>query len=129
MLLLKLPQHLHLLFLVTSRLTHLLLPLIIHHFLYHGPRLTIQVAEFAVFGANLRGVNFGSRGDDVRPPFHLIDFVEVDSDFFTSTGGFECPGGFIGVYGFGEVTLGTRSVSNVLRGDREGTCGKESLHQ
>jgi len=41
----------------------------------------------------------------VRPPFHLVDFVEVDGDFFAGGGGFERPGGFVGVDWVGEVAL------------------------
>ena len=87
MLLLELLQHLHLLLLVTRRLAHLLLPLIIHHFLHHTPRLAVQITQLAILGRDLRGVNFGGRSYDVWPPFHFVDFVEVQGDLFGGTGG------------------------------------------
>ena len=92
MLSLKLPQHLILLLFVTCRLPHLLLPLIIHHFLHHSPRLPIQISQLAVFGRDLRGVDFVGcvRGYRV-PPLHLVDFVEVDADFFAERDGFKRP--------------------------------------
>ena len=43
----------------------------------------------------------------MRPPVHLVDFVEVERDFFTGGMGgcFEGPGGFAGVDGVGEGAL------------------------
>ena len=41
------------------------------------------------------------------PPFHLVDFVEVDVEFFRAGGeAFERPGGFVDDYGVGEGALG-----------------------
>ena len=40
------------------------------------------------------------------PPFHFVGFVEVDVEFFAAGGGgFERPGGFVGVDGVGEGAL------------------------
>lgn len=102
MLFLKLPQHLHLLPLLASRLAHLLLPLIIHHFLHHTPRLAVQIAQLRVLGRDLRGVDsVGRVADDRVPPFHLVRFVQVDADFFAGGRGFERPGAFVRVDWFG----------------------------
>ena len=107
MLFLKLPQHLHLLPLLARRLAHLLLPLVIHHFLHHAPRLAVQIPELRVLGRDLRGVDFVGRVADHRvPPFHFVALVEVDADFFARGHGFERPGAFVRVDGFGEVALG-----------------------
>lgn len=94
---LKLAQNLHLLLLLTTRLPHLLLPLIIHHLLDHRPRLPVQIAQVRVLGRDLAHVDLGSCGYHVRPPVHLVDFVEVDGNFFAGGcwGGFERPGGFV----------------------------------
>lgn len=92
MLLLKLLQQLHLLGLITSRLPQLLLPLIIHHLLDHTPRLAIQITQLAVLRLNLGGVDFRRGGHNVGPPFHFVDLVEVNGDFFAGGGGFEGPG-------------------------------------
>ena len=110
-------QHLHLLLILARRLTHLLLALIIHHLLDHAPRLAIQIAEFAVLGRDLRDVDLGRRGDDMGPPFHLVDLVEMDGDFFAGVRQrFERPGGFVGVDFFGEVALGEKGGFLAVRG-------------
>ena len=82
MLLHKLLQHILLLLLIARRLTHFLLTLIIHHLLDHCARRAVQVAEFAVLGLDLGRVDFGRRRHDVGPPFHLVDFFQVDGEFF-----------------------------------------------
>lgn len=109
MLRLKALQHLDLLLLLARRLPLLLLPLIIHHFLDHAPRFPIQIAQLAILRRDLRGVDFGGRGDDVRPPFHFVGFVEVEVDGFAAgggdCGGGEGPGGFVGVDGVGKGAL------------------------
>ena len=53
MTLLELLQHIQFPLLLTRRLAHLLLPLIIHHFLHHAPRLPVQIPQFAVLGLDL----------------------------------------------------------------------------
>lgn len=105
MLLLKLPQHLLLLLLVARRLALLFLPLVIHHLLHHPPRLAVQIAQTAVLGRDLGGVDRRRRGDDVRPPFHLVDFVQVDVELFARGAGFERPGGIVHADRVGEVAL------------------------
>ena len=105
MLLLELLQHLHLLLLIARGLAHLLLPLIIHHLLYHGPRLAVQIAELAVLGRDLGGVDLRRRSHNMRPPFHLVGLVEVDVEFFAVGRSFERPGGFVDVYGVWEGAL------------------------
>lgn len=87
MLLLELLQQLELLLLVACRLASLLLPLVKHHLLDHAARLAVEVAQLAVLGLDLGGVDFGGVCDDVGPPFELVDFVEVDGDFFLGRGG------------------------------------------
>lgn len=89
MLFLEFPQHIHLLLLLARRLAHLLLPLVIHHFLHHAPRLAVQIAQLRVLGRDLRGVDFVGRvADDCIPPFHFVAFVQVDVDFFARGHGF-----------------------------------------
>lgn len=46
-------QDILLLLLIAAGLTHLLLALIVHHFLNHAAGRTIQITEFAVLGLNL----------------------------------------------------------------------------
>jgi len=104
-LILKPPQHFHLLLFLARRLPHLLLPLIIHHLLHHTPRLPIQIAQLAVLRRDLRRVDLGSGGYDVRPPFHLVDLVEVEGDLFAGRGGFERPCALVDVDLFCKVTL------------------------
>jgi hypothetical protein len=43
----------------------------------------------------------------MRPPFHLIDLIEVDRDFFSGRLGcrFQRPGRLVRVDGVGEVSL------------------------
>jgi hypothetical protein len=111
MLRLKFLEQIHLPLLVTRGLSALLLPLIVHHLLNHGARLAVQVAERRVLWRDLGHVDLGRGRYDVRPPFHLVDLVEVDGDFFTGAGGFKRPGGFVEADGVWEFTLGTEAVS------------------
>lgn len=92
---LKLLEQIHLPLLITRRLPALLLPLVVHHLLDHGARLAIEVAERGILRRDLRHVDLGRAGHDVRPPLHLVDLVEVDGDFFAGARGFERPGGFV----------------------------------
>ncbi len=82
MLRLKFLQHIHLLLLIASRFPQFFLALIIHHLLDHTSRFTVEITEFGILGGDLRGIDFWCGRDHVRPPFHLVDFVEVDRDFF-----------------------------------------------
>lgn len=91
MLRLELLQNIQLLLLIARRQAGLLLPLIKHHFLHHTARLTVQIAQFTVLGRDLAGIDGRGRYDDVRPPGLLVQFVEVDSDFFAGGGSFEGP--------------------------------------
>jgi hypothetical protein len=104
-LLLELLQDIRLLLLVAGRLALLLLPLIKHHLLDHAACLAVQVAQLAVLGLYLGGVDLGRGGDDVRPPLHLVYFVEVDGDFFVGADGGEGPGGVVDADGVREVAL------------------------
>lgn len=99
MLCLELLQHFQLLLLITRRLSHLLLPLIIHHLLHHGPRLAVQVAELAALRLDLGGVDLGGTGDDMCPPLHLVDLVEMDADLLAVRHCLERPGGLVDVDG------------------------------
>jgi hypothetical protein len=74
-------KHVLLLLLVRAGQTHFLLLLVVHHLLDHGSGVTVEVAELAVLRSNLGGVDPGSVLDDVGPPFHLVDLVEVDGEF------------------------------------------------
>ena len=100
-------QHINLLTLITRRLPHLLLPLVIHHLLHHPPRLPVQIPQFAIIRRDLARVDLERRVCGYRgPPFHLVGFVEVDGDFFlVRRQRFERPGGFIGVDRVREGTL------------------------
>lgn len=109
MLLLKLLQNLPLprLLRINPRSTGLLLPLLNHHLLHHLPRLSIQVAEFRRLRRNLSDVDCRRGSHHVRPPVHLVDFVEVDGDFFARGCAccFESPGGFVRMDGVWEGSL------------------------
>jgi hypothetical protein len=110
MLFLKFSQHLHLLLILARWLAHLLLPLIIHHLLNHTPRFAVQIAQLAVLGRDFACINLWGGGDDVGPPFHLVDFVEVDVEFLARRRCFERPGGFVDVDGVREGALVVCSV-------------------
>ena len=99
MLLLELLQDIRLLLLVTRGLSLFLLPLVKHHLLHHAPCLSVEVAQFAVLGLDLGGVDLGRCGNDVGPPLHLVHFVEVDGDLFLGSDGGQCPGGVVDAYG------------------------------
>lgn len=106
MTLLKLLQNIQLPLLLTRRLSHLLLPLIIHHLLDHTPRLAVQIPQLAVLRLDLGSVEeVRGVGGDGGPPLLLVGFVEVDGDVFARGGGLERPGGFGGVDLVGERTL------------------------
>ena len=110
MLLLKPLEYLPLLRLLTihpSSSASLLLPLLNHHLLNHRPRRPIQITQLRRLGRDLGHVDSRRRSHHVRPPVHLVDFVEVERDFFTGGMGgcFEGPGGFAGVDGVGEGAL------------------------
>jgi hypothetical protein len=106
MLRLELPHNLRLLLLITTRLSRLLLPLIVHHLLDHASRLAVQIAQLAVFGRDFADVDARRGGDDVLPPFHFVGFGELDAEFFGARGGgFEGPGGVVGEDGVGECAL------------------------
>lgn len=86
MLFLKLLQQLRLLLLITCRESRLFLSLIKHHFLHHTPRLSVQIPQFRVLRLDLRDVDFRRGGDDVWPPFQLVDLFEVDVAGFEAGG-------------------------------------------
>lgn len=80
---LELLQNIQFPLLITSRFPHLLLPLIIHHFLHHTPRLAIQIPQLAILRLYFGGVEeVGGVGGDGGPPLLLVGFVEVDGDVF-----------------------------------------------
>jgi hypothetical protein len=88
----KLLQHLHLPGLLRRRLPHLLLPLIIHHFLHHAPCLPVQIAQLTILRLDLCGVDeVGRIGRDGGPPLHFVGFVEMKGDLFAGGDGFESP--------------------------------------
>lgn len=101
----KLLQHILLLLLVAGRLAHFLLALVVHHLLNHCARLAVQIAQLAVLGLNLGRVDLGRRGDDVRPPLHLVRLVEVDGQFFARRRRLEGPGAVVDYDGMGEGAL------------------------
>jgi hypothetical protein len=105
-LLLELLQDIRLLLLVAGRLALLLLPLVKHHLLDHAACLSVEVAQLAVLGLYFGGVDLGRGGDDVRPPLHLVDFVEVDGDLLVGADGLECPGGLVDADGVRQRALG-----------------------
>ena len=73
----KLLQHILLLLLITRRLPHFLLPLIIHHLLDHAPRLPVQITQLAILRLDLGDVDFRRGCHDMCPPLHLVYFVEM----------------------------------------------------
>ena len=101
-------QQVHLLLVVTGRLPHLLLPLIIHHLFHHAAGLPVQVAQFGILRHNFRGINrVGRITRYTRPPFHFVRLVQVYADLLLlgfRRGRFDggwCGGGFKGPGGFG----------------------------
>lgn len=105
MLLLERLQHIQFLLLVARRLPNFLLPLVVHHLLHHRARLSIQVTQLAILRRDLARVDLRCRRDHMRPPFHLVDLVEMYRDFFTGSVAFERPGGFVGADVLGEIAL------------------------
>ena len=65
----------------------------------------------------------------MRPPFHLVGFVKVQGDFFGggAGGGFEGPGGFVGVDGVREIALRLRRAAVSSRCEDEKGKGEEGL--
>ena len=105
MLLLELLQDFGLLLLVAGRLALLLLPLVVHHLLHHAPRLSVEVAQLAVLGLDLGGIDLGRSGDNVGPPLKRVDLVEVDGDLRAGAGRGQRPGGVVDADGVGELAL------------------------
>lgn len=108
MLALELLQDIHLLLLIRRRQPLLLLVLIKHHLLHHSSGLTVKVRQVRVLGLDLSHVDHWGTGDDVRPPLHLVDLVEVDLDGLgggRGRGGGEGPGGVFDVDKVREVAL------------------------
>ena len=102
----ELTQQLLLLQLITTRLPHLLLPLIKHHLLDHPARLAIQIAQLRALGRDLRDVDLGRRRYHVFPPLHLIHLVQVQlEDLVAGWRSSQRPGGFVDVDFEGEVAL------------------------
>lgn len=98
-------KHLLLLLLIRARKAHLLLFLVVHHLLDHRSGVAVEVAELAVLRGNFGGVDLGSGLDDVGPPFHLVDLVEVDGEFLARGSGFKGPGRFVDVDGVRKIAL------------------------
>lgn len=94
---LELLQNVHLPLLVASQPAHLLLPLIVHHFLDHGPRLAIQITQTRVLRRDFAHINLRRRRHNVSPPFHLIDLVQMNRDLLSGRLGrrLQRPGRFI----------------------------------
>lgn len=109
MLRLELLQQLQLLLLVTRRLPHLLLPLVIHHLLHHRPRLAVQVAQLRVVWRNLGRVDLGRRCHHVRPPLHLVRLVEVNRQLLAVFAALERPRRLVDDDGVGKRALHTRT--------------------
>jgi hypothetical protein len=106
MLLLELLKHFHLLLVIACWLAHLLLPLVVHHLLHHASRLAIQIAKFAILWCDLSSIDLGCRCDDMWPPLHLVDFVEVDIELLSASSDcLERPCGFIYEDGMWEGAL------------------------
>ena len=80
---LELLQNIPLPLLITSQPAHLLLALIIHHLLDHRSRLAIEIAQTRVLRLDFRHVDLRRARYNMCPPFHLVDFVQVDGDFFS----------------------------------------------
>lgn len=125
MLFLEFLQYVQLLLFVAGRLAHLLLALVEHHLLDHATGLAVQVAEVAVLGLDLGGVDFGRGGDDVGPPLHLVDLVEMQADFLAAGDGLEGPGGVVDVDGVGEVALDDGGLA--LDGDAQACPGEVDI--
>lgn len=70
-------QHVQFLLLITGRLPHLLLPLIIHHLLNHTSRLAIQISQLAILRLDFRDIYLRRGSNDMFPPLHLVHLVEM----------------------------------------------------
>lgn len=106
MLRLELPHDLGLLLLITTRLSRLLLPLIIHHLLDHAAGFAVEVAELAVLGRDFADVDARSGRHDVLPPLHLVGLGELDAHFLGARRrAVKRPGGVVEEDGVGEGAL------------------------
>lgn len=124
MLRLELLQQINLLLLITSRQAHLLLPLIKHHLLHHAPRLAIQIRQGRILRHDLGDVDLGRRGDDMRPPLHLVGLVEVDlHDLRPVRAGSHRPGAVVDADRVGERAGDDRGLVLDARG--EGGLGQQ----
>lgn len=107
----ELLEHFLLLGLLTRRFPHLLLPLIIHHFLNHTPRLPVQITQFAVLRHDLRHIDLWSIGRYMGPPGLRGGFRDCEDYLFADGCGVKCPGAVIGLEGMGCWTLEEVSIS------------------
>ena len=80
MLVLKFLENVHLLLVIRARQPLLLLTLVVHHLLHHTARLAVEVRQLGRVGRDLGNIDLGCVLDDVRPPLHLVDLVQVDLD-------------------------------------------------
>lgn len=80
MLRLEFLEDIHLLLLIRSGKTGLLLSLVEHHLLDHPARFAVEVRELGGIRLNLAHVDLGRTGDHVCPPLHLVHLVEVNLD-------------------------------------------------
>lgn len=106
MLLLELLEDVRLLLLVGRRQALFLLALVEHHLLDHAAGLALEVRQLGRVGLDLGDVDLGRVLDDVWPPLHLVDLVEVDLDRLgTVAVGRERPGGVVDKDGVRELAL------------------------
>jgi len=106
MLLLELLEDVHLLLLVGGRAAQLLLLLVVHHLLHHAAGLAVQVGQLGRLGCDFCHVDLGGILDDVRPPFHLVDLVQVDLDGLGAVCiADESPGGVVWVDCMGQFSI------------------------
>lgn len=105
MLLLELLEDIQLLLFVTGGLASLFLPLVVHHLLHHAAGLAVQVAQLAVLGLDLAGIDLGRGRNDMRPPLHLVLLVQVNLDVLAGRCWCEGPCGLVDANGVGKLAL------------------------
>lgn len=75
-------EYILLLAIFTGGQTHLLLPLIVHHFLHHAACLSIQIGQFRWLRIDFTCWDFRITCYQTIPPVHAIDLLECDQHRF-----------------------------------------------
>lgn len=106
MLSLELFEQLHFLLLIAGGQTGRFLPLVVHHFLYHAPRLTVQVVQSTVVWLYLAQIYAAMALHNARPPIHAVLLFQVNAH--CSVLAVDLPVALVGANGVGQLAFNVR---------------------